>query len=206
MKSITVEGHSRKVGKTSLVTNLIAALPCCSWTALKISSHWHAGISDTGRCAVYEERRRDGATDSSRYLVAGAARSFWIRVAENDMHAVMPQLASILRGCSHVLFESDRIHRYLKADLRLMVVNYGVNDFKESARDAIGSVDALVVVKSGAAVPSWMQDFGQVIDRHTCFFTNDPQVLPAGLIDFVICRIHGRPGSARDRAGAPEGI
>ena len=39
MALIVIGGHSRNVGKTSVVAGLIAALPEYNWTAFKITQH-----------------------------------------------------------------------------------------------------------------------------------------------------------------------
>ncbi len=82
---IVVGGHSRSVGKTSVVAGIIAALPEMRWTAVKITQFGHGVCSANGEpcdCetddhtwAVTEERDRSGESDSSRFLVSGAARS-----------------------------------------------------------------------------------------------------------------------------------
>ena len=41
MALVVVGGHSRNVGKTSVVAGLIAALPEFKWTAMKITQYGH---------------------------------------------------------------------------------------------------------------------------------------------------------------------
>ncbi len=41
MAIVVVGGHSRSVGKTSVVANLIARLPQLNWTACKITQFGH---------------------------------------------------------------------------------------------------------------------------------------------------------------------
>ena len=41
MAIVVIGGHSRSVGKTSVVAGLIAALPELNWTALKITQFGH---------------------------------------------------------------------------------------------------------------------------------------------------------------------
>ena len=41
MALIVIGGHSRGVGKTSVVSELIAALPEYNWMAMKITQHRH---------------------------------------------------------------------------------------------------------------------------------------------------------------------
>ncbi len=102
MALIVVGGHSRSVGKTSVVAGLIAALPEFAWTAVKITQYGHGICSANGELcdcatddhswAVSEERDRSGESDSSRFLVAGAKRSLWVRTRQGFLAEAMPRL------------------------------------------------------------------------------------------------------------------
>src|ERR1700746_4183759 len=81
---IVIGGHSRSVGKTSVVAGLIAAFPEFRWTALKITQYGHGICSADGQAcdcatgdhswAITEEKSRAGDSDTSRFLAAGGAR------------------------------------------------------------------------------------------------------------------------------------
>ena len=86
MAILVIGGHTRNIGKTSVVAGLIAAMPEMHWTAFKITQFGHGMCSANGEpcdcetaehtVAVSEERvGGDCTTDSGRYLSAGAARS-----------------------------------------------------------------------------------------------------------------------------------
>ena len=85
MAIIVIGGHSRSVGKTSVVAGLIAALPEFDWTAVKITQYGHGVCSANGEAcdcatgdhswAISEERDRSGDSDTSRFLVAGAVHA-----------------------------------------------------------------------------------------------------------------------------------
>ena len=90
MAIVVVGGHTRNIGKTSVVAGLIAAMPEMHWTAFKVTQFGHGMCSANGEpcdcetaehtVAVSEERiGGDSTTDSGRYLAAGAVRSFWVR-------------------------------------------------------------------------------------------------------------------------------
>ena len=49
MSLIVIGGHSRSVGKTSVVAGLISALPEFQWTALKITQYGHGICSASGK-------------------------------------------------------------------------------------------------------------------------------------------------------------
>ena len=84
MATIVIGGHSRSVGKTSVVAGLIAALAEYEWTAVKITQYGHGICSANGEAcdcatgdhswAISEEKDRGGGSDTSRFLLAGAAR------------------------------------------------------------------------------------------------------------------------------------
>src|ERR1700759_173420 len=102
MAIVVVGGHTRNIGKTSVVAGLIAAMPQMHWTAIKITQFGHGVCSANGEpcdcetadhtIAVSEERDATTGTDSSRYLAAGAVRSLWVRTRQGDLAAAIPAL------------------------------------------------------------------------------------------------------------------
>ena len=68
MALVVIGGHSRNVGKTSVVAGLISALPELQWTAVKITQYGHGICSANGEAcdcatgdhswAITEERDR----------------------------------------------------------------------------------------------------------------------------------------------------
>ena len=60
MAIVVVGGHSRNIGKTSVVAGLIAALPELRWTAVKITQYGHGICSANGEacdCATADQAR-----------------------------------------------------------------------------------------------------------------------------------------------------
>src|SRR6202047_1667582 len=102
MPILVIRGHTRSVGKTSVVAGIIAALPNFHWTALKITQYGHGICSANGApcdCAtadhswaISEERDRSGESDTSRFLLAGAARALWVRTEQGRLAEAMPAL------------------------------------------------------------------------------------------------------------------
>src|SRR5271156_121877 len=127
MSLIVVGGHSRSVGKTSVVAGLIAALPEFHWTAMKITQYGHGICSANGKLcdcatddhswAVSEERDRSGESDTSRFLVAGAARAFWVRTEQGRLAEAMPALRQRLEHSRNVIVESNSVLKFLRPDL-----------------------------------------------------------------------------------------
>ena len=49
MAIVVIGGHSRSVGKTSVVAGLISALPELNWTAVKVTQYGHGICSANGK-------------------------------------------------------------------------------------------------------------------------------------------------------------
>src|SRR3989442_12959384 len=109
MAVVVIGGHSRSVGKTSVVAGLISALPEYSWTALKITQYGHGVCSVNGEAchcatedhtwAMFEEKDRSGESDTARFLVAGAARAPWGRTAHGGLGEGIPPNRPRLARC-----------------------------------------------------------------------------------------------------------
>ena len=103
---VVVGGHSRNIGKTSVAAGLIAALPQYNWTAMKITQHGHGICSAVGEpcdCAVeydhpyaISEESAPGASDSARFLAAGARRSYWLRTAVGQLGNAVAEIRRIV--------------------------------------------------------------------------------------------------------------
>src|SRR6266851_131609 len=133
MAILVIGGHSRNVGKTSVVAGLIAALPERQWTAVKITQFGHGVCSVNGEscgCAtdehtwnISQERDRSGKSDTSRFLAAGAARSLWVRTKQGMLAEAMPDLRRELAGAKNVIVESNSVLRFLRPDVYLTVLD-----------------------------------------------------------------------------------
>lgn len=169
MAIVVVGGHTRNIGKTSVVAGLIAALPHLRWTAIKITQFGHGVCSANGEpcdcetadhtIAISEERDRTSGTDSSRYLAAGATRSFWVRTRQGQLAEAMPRIRQLLAAAQGqggaVIVESNSILRFLHPDLSLSVLDPSVSDFKDSAKRYLDRVDALVMPEGAPASAGW---------------------------------------------------
>jgi hypothetical protein len=193
--TIVVGGHSRKVGKTSVVAGLIAAFSQYPWTAAKISTHRHMNSLDSNVDAnedflIQEESDRIGDTDTSRYIAAGAVRSLWIRINERRFEAGMQRLLPILRSNPYLIVESNSILRFIQPDLTIMVLRPNVEEFKESAREMLSRADAVVAVDYHPSSLLLQTLSHEALARIPFFATPDVQIIPKGLVDFVRARLN----------------
>ena len=197
MSLIVVGGHSRNVGKTSVVAGLIAALREFDWLAVKITQYGHGICSANGEAcdcvtadhasAISEERDRSGETDTSRFLVAGAKRVLWVRTQQGFLAEAMPRLRQELAKAQNVIIESNSVMRFVRPDLYLPVLDPATEDFKSSAKEYMDRADAVLL--HAATATTWKGiSLKPVADKPT-FAVTPPQYVTQDLIDFVRSRI-----------------
>ena len=147
MAIVVIGGQARKVGKSSVVEGLIAALREYEWLAVKISQHAHdldAGSSGS-EWAISEERDRSGGCDTSRFLKAGAVRALWVRANPGRLAEAIPALESELKKAGNAIIESNSVVRFLRPDMYLVVLDPANPDTKESAREFLEAADGVIV-------------------------------------------------------------
>jgi len=194
MATVVIGGHSRSVGKTSVVAGLIAALPELRWTAVKITQYGHGICSADGApcdCAtddhswaLTEERDRSGESDSSRFLVAGAARALWVRTRQGMLAEAMPRLRQELAHAENAILESNSVMRFLRPALYITVLDAGTADFKASAQEFLDRADA-VVLHDGNNQVAWSNVSLKPVAGKPTFRIRPPQYVTAELVEFV---------------------
>ena len=168
MAIVVIGGHSRSVGKTSVVVGLIEHLREMKWTAMKITQFGHGicsangepcdcAINEEDHCSVItEERSRVGDSDTSRLLVAGAARSLWVRTRQGRLTEAMPRLTTEIARGGNFIIESNSIIGFVRPDVYLTVLDQATADFKDSARRFLERADAVLLHSEGSNLsPNW---------------------------------------------------
>jgi hypothetical protein len=194
MSLVVIGGHSRSVGKTSVVVGLIAALPELNWTALKITQYGHGICSADGKpchCAtddhtraITEEHDRSGESDTSRFLLAGARHSIWVRTRQGMLAQALPDIRRRIAGAENVIMESNSILRFMRPDLYLTVLDAGTADFKDSAREFFERADGVILHRTDA-VPQWSSVSLAGIANRPCFFIAPPAYVTPEIVCFV---------------------
>jgi molybdopterin-guanine dinucleotide biosynthesis protein len=197
MAIVVVGGHSRNVGKTSVVAGLIAAMPEREWLAVKITQYGHGICSANGEpcdcvtadhaSAITEERDRSGETDTSRFLVAGAKRVLWVRTKQGFLAEAMPRLRQHLAAARNVIVESNSVMRFIRPDLYLVVLDPANEDFKESAREFLDRADAVLLHKSQGA--QWKQVSLKPVITKPSFVIEPPRYVTPEVVEFVQQRL-----------------
>ena len=158
---LAVGGQCRKVGKSTLVADILAAFPNRNWTAVKITPYAESGCPVNGQScgcapndhpfAIREETKCGSSTDTSRFLSAGASRALWLETKEHRLIDALPALAAELAHANYVIIESDALMRIWKPSLFLMVLDPANPDFKSSARANLLLADGFVLRSPFAA-------------------------------------------------------
>jgi hypothetical protein len=227
-RMIVVGGHTRSIGKTQLVCDVIRAFPRTKWIAGKITQYGHGVCARNGEncdcaptehvCALDWETQADTGTDSSRFLEAGAKRSFWLRTKQGYLAEGLPLLREALsevasgerRGTNEpeasgedantaVILESNSLMQFVKPSLYFAVIDPLKGDFKESAQIALDRAQALVLRgEVGDAPPAalWMKLPAQLMKEKPSVLQREGEELPEPLWELVHRMLEAAPSTS----------
>ena len=215
MAIVVIGGHSRSVGKTSVVVGLISALPEYDWTAVKITQYGHGVCSANGApcdCAtadhtwaITEETDRGGESDTSRLLVAGAERALWVRTEQGRLAEAMPALRERLAPSRNVMVESNSVLKFLRPDLYLTVLDPGTEDFKTSAREFLDRAGAVILHDvSGTGRSAWQSVSLKPVAERPVFRIAPPPYVTPEIVEFVRNSVAGARTAYSSREGRSE--
>jgi molybdopterin-guanine dinucleotide biosynthesis protein len=215
---IVVGGHTRSIGKTQLVCDIIRAFPRTEWIAGKITQYGHGVCAQNGGncdcaptehvCALDWESSAQSGTDSARFLKAGARRSFWLRTKQAYLAEGLPVLRKALEEVSAtedaatgaLIVESNSLMQFVKPSLYFAVVDPLKEDFKESAQLALDRAHALVfrgeLTADGAPAPLWLKLPAQLMQSKPSVIQREGEELPQPLRALVHRILEGPPNSA----------
>jgi hypothetical protein len=207
---VVVGGHTRSIGKTSVVAGLIAALPDMNWTAIKITQYGHdvcsndgescaCTLTDTAHPYAISEETEPGNSDSGRFFAAGAKRSFWVRTAAGELGHGLPELTQIMQGSENTIVESNSILQFFKPDLFLAVLDFASVDFKETSLLYLDRADAVIMIlREGIEQPQWRGVSPRLWLSKKRFTVIPPQYVTDAMAEFV----KGRLSSSAMPSGA----
>ena len=202
---VVVGGHSRNIGKTSVVAGLIRKLRDQKWTAVKITQFGHGVCSHHGAACGCEtepehpfalsEEYEPSRTDSGRFLAAGAERSLWLRTPMGELARAKSTLAKITASRGNIIIESNSVLEFVNPDVFLMVLDFSCGDFKPSSLRYMDRADAFVVIDRGISAPMWEDVARGLWDQKPQFLVKPPVYVTAAVSDFVKSRLS--PAAAR---------
>jgi len=197
MAVVVIGGHSRSVGKTSVVAGLISALPEFQWTALKITQYGHGVCSQNGEVchcatddhswAISEEKDCSGESDKSRFLAAGAERAWWVRTEQGRLAEAMPAVRQRLAAAQNAILESNSILKFVRPDLYLTVLDPSTADFKKSAQEFLDLADAVILHDSGQknGKAAWNAISLKPVTERPVFRIRPPEYVTDEIVEFV---------------------
>jgi hypothetical protein len=150
-RMVVVGGHTRSIGKTQLVCDVIRAFPRVKWIAGKITQYGHGVCATNGEdcdcapaehvCALDWETQADSGTDSARFLAAGAKRSFWLRTKQGYLAEGLP----LLRDALEELVSGAWRVASQRADQRSAIGDQESEASQTAGRQDTGATTALIV-------------------------------------------------------------
>jgi hypothetical protein len=211
---IVVGGHTRSIGKTQLVCDVIRAFPRTEWIAGKVTQYGHGVCAQNGEdcdckptehvCALDWETRADTGTDSARFLVAGAKRSFWLRTKQGYLAEGMPLVRKALDEIGEaddrptkqaLIVESNSLMQFVQPSLYFAVIDPLKDDFKESAQIALDRAHALVLRSQlgdeEPPAPLWMRLPKQLMREKPSVLQREGEALPEPLWELVHRMLEG---------------
>ena len=158
--TIGVGGFSSNAGKTTLMCELLGALP--GWEAVKITrGHYRSCGKSAHACCVShllseEPLIRSGRAetyaagkDTGRYWDAGASNVHWVVVTDKQVERGIKSALERVRSRG-VLVEGTSFVQFVEVDLMLMAARAsGAEKIKPSARRALAKTSALYLFDEG---------------------------------------------------------
>jgi len=214
---IVVGGHTRSIGKTQLVCDIVRAFPRTEWIAGKITQYGHGVCAQNGEncdcaptehvCALDWEASADTGTDSARFLKAGAKRSFWLRTKQGYLAEGLPLLRQALdevsqgaAGDQALIVESNSLMQFVKPSLYFAVIDPMNEDWKPSAQVALDRAHAIVLrgeLQTGSPPsPLWLNLPAQLLKEKASVVQREGEGLPQPLWALVHRILEGPPSAA----------
>lgn len=147
---IVIGGHSRGVGKTTTIEEILRAQRSRRWAAVKVSAHRHCDTREN-KPLVERDLRADAATQSGRYLIAGAERAYLCRTPSSQLAATARFIRELRDAGFNVIVESNRIVDFVDPDVVLFAVAPRIADWKASSGVVLPRTHAFVIRDREAA-------------------------------------------------------
>ena len=215
---IAVGGFNSNTGKTTLVCELLRALP--GWEAVKMTrGHYRSCGKDPQACCVShllgdEAVVRTGRAetyapgkDTGRYWDAGASDVHWAVATDGQVEAGFRAALSRVKAPG-VIVEGNSFLRFAEADFAVLVARADVLKIKPTARRALPKADALYLSDAGRGIdPAHRDGFvewwraGGLEEVAPALHVYTRESLPQ-----LVSRIESAHAQARARPGSYDGL
>ncbi len=150
---LLISGSGRNTGKTTLACQLIMRFAGLNIVAIKITPHFHDNqisenvvIKKEG-LKIMTETSTDGKKDSSKMLLAGAHRVFYIQTTDDHVLESLETVLERLHDEVPVIIESGGLGKYIGAGLKIFVTK----NQKEVSKNSELMEQSDVIIRSGNA-------------------------------------------------------
>lgn len=123
---VVVSGHSRGVGKTSLIRAIRGAFPSYRFSTLKLSAHAHTTLA--------HPRATPG--EDAAWLLGASDEKF---------EQALPVIDRLVAARPHWIVESNRLALHRRPDLLLFVYCPEIADWKATADHCLANADAVAL-------------------------------------------------------------
>ncbi len=129
---LLIAGTSRNVGKTTFAEDVIRKYAADHFViGLKVTSihageglhHGRKDIPLNGAFNILEETDRNGLKDTSRMLLAGAQKAFFIQAKDDQLYAAVEAFFHIVPPTSLIVCESGSLRQVLRPGVFLIFRN-----------------------------------------------------------------------------------
>jgi hypothetical protein len=197
---VVVGGHSRNIGKSSVVAGVIRKLRDWNWTAVKITQYGHAACTDhasecgceapSGEAYALSEEYEPTKTDTGRFLAAGADRSFWLRTPAGELPRAAKTVKKLVKQSENVIVESNSVMELVQPDAFLMLLDFSCEDFKASSLRFLDKADAFLIIDRGINAPMWAEVARGMWDGKPQFLVKPPRYVTSEVVEFLRQRRH----------------
>jgi hypothetical protein len=124
---LLVSGSGRNVGKTTFICDVIASSRLKKMAAIKITPHFHDAskglipIVENNNFRIYEETDYTSNNDTSRYLRAGADKSYFIQTTADFLKESFQLTSVLLDPDQPFLVESAELRHILVPELFVFI-------------------------------------------------------------------------------------
>jgi hypothetical protein len=140
---------------------------------------------------VSEEKDRTGESDTSRFLVAGAVRAWWVRTEQGRLAEAMPTVRRRLAEAENAILESNSLLKFLRPDIYLTVLDPATADFKRSAQEFLDLADGVILhePKGDPNKAAWQGVSLKPVAGRPVFHIRPPEYVTPEIVEFVRGRL-----------------
>lgn len=150
---LIISGNGRNTGKTSFVCELIRKTSkIYPVTAIKVSPHHHdrqtqIAVHEGAGFGIWEEQREDGIKDSSRMLLSGAGKVYYIEAKDDSLANALDQLLPMIDPTHAVVCESGGMRTLIEPSILILLNEEGRDEKKQSYIDLLPLANACITFK-----------------------------------------------------------